>query len=230
MNAVINLIQSYSLFFLLGIGTIFTFYWLMRFRDKLNLHWYTAILISILHTVWGVFCVSVFAFAESGFSSDAVGNMSLFGGVFFMPLFYWGIAKILRLKSKVVFDLCTNCMLFTLMCARINCIIAGCCKGTFVFHTCYRWPTRELEIVFYVVLILVFSYKLKTSETNGIIYPIYMMSYGIFRFIVEFFRVGDGNLLIHPAHIWALISLCIGFSIYAEIKNKEKKGRRSKND
>lgn len=230
MNAVINLIQSYSLFFLLGIGTIFTFYWLMRFRDKLNLHWYTAILISILHTVWGVLCVSVFAFAESGFSSDAVGNMSLFGGVFFMPLFYWGMAKILRLKSKVVFDLCTNCMLFTLMCARINCIIAGCCKGTFVFHTCYRWPTRELEIVFYVVLILVFSYKLKISETNGIIYPIYMISYGIFRFIVEFFRVGDGNLLIHPAHIWALISLCIGLSVYAEIKNKEKKGRRSKND
>lgn len=130
----------------------------------------------------------------------------------------------------VVFDLCTNCMLFTLMCARINCIIAGCCKGTFVFHTCYRWPTRELEIVFYVVLILVFSYKLKISETNGIIYPIYMISYGIFRFIVEFFRVGDGNLLIHPAHIWALISLCIGLSVYAEIKNKEKKGRRSKND
>lgn len=230
MNAVINLIQSYSLFFLLGIGTIFTFYWLMRFRDKLNLHWYTAILISILHTVWGVLCVSVFAFAESGFSSDAVGNMSLFGGVFFMPLFYWGIARLLHLRSGDVFDICTNCMLFTVMCARINCMISGCCMGNLIFHTGFRWPTREAEVVFYIILMFFIAQKIENNRTSGSIYPLYMIFYGIFRFVIEFFRFYSGRSLIHPAHIWALISLCIGFSIYAEIKKTKKKGRRYKND
>lgn len=47
--------------------------------------WYAVIAFSVLHTVCGVLSVKAFAFLETG---DA-GNMSLFGGVFFMPVLYF---------------------------------------------------------------------------------------------------------------------------------------------
>lgn len=69
--------------------------------------------------------------------------------------------------------------------------------------------------------------KMKSGRIQGEIYPIYMMSYGTFRFAIEGFRVYDGEYIIHMAHIWALLSLCLGFSIYAEMQ-KEYKRRREK--
>ena len=87
--------------------------------------WYAALPISICHTLYGVLTVTVFAFLETGFDSNSLGNMSLFGGVFFMPLAYWLGAKLSKRKMADVFDIFTICMIFTLMCARINCIIAG---------------------------------------------------------------------------------------------------------
>ena len=58
--------------------------------------WYVAIPIAIVHTLYGVLTVKVFAFLETGFDKASIGNMSLFGGVFFMPLAYWLGAKISR--------------------------------------------------------------------------------------------------------------------------------------
>ena len=52
--------------------------------------WYAVIAFSVLHTVCGVLSVKAFAFLETG---DA-GNMSLFGGVFFMPVLYFISAKV----------------------------------------------------------------------------------------------------------------------------------------
>lgn len=212
--------KSNALLLLLLAGTVFTFCWLMRQRRALNLKWYTALLAALAHTAWGVFCVKAFAFAEAGFDSDALGNMSLFGAVFFMPVFYFALAKILHVKAKTVFDLCTICMLFTLMCARINCLIAGCCQGLHIPGSELRWPTRELEILFYIAAMLVIAKKLRRGNTGGTIYPAYMMAYGIFRFIIEWFRVHSGSSALHPAHIFAILSFLIGFSIYSELKKK----------
>lgn len=158
---------------------------------------------------------------------DAAGNMSLFGGVFFMPVAYYIAAKIIKCKVSDLFDICTICMLFTVMCARINCILTGCCQGIlFGGIQGLRWPTRELEIVYYIALLICFGHKVKSGRSDGEIYPLYMISYGVFRFIIEWVRSYDGNSLIHRAHFWALISLCLGFSIYAEIEKKKTKRRR----
>lgn len=222
-------IQSHPLIILLTIGTAFTLFWLLKHKELLKLKWYTAVPVAIAHTAWGVLCVKAFAIAETGFNAGSVGNMSLFGGVFFMPVFYLLMAKIFRVKAKTVFDTCTICMIFTLMCARINCIFSGCCLGNHLFGVPFRWPTREAESIFYIILMIWIVRKLREGSTNGTIYPVYMMDYGIFRFICEFFRYSDSRILLHRAHIWAILSLLIGFSIYVQIESKNKKaikGRR----
>lgn len=224
-----ELFTEHLLIILLTIGTIFTLFWLLKHRELLKLKWYMAVPVAIAHTAWGVLCVKVFAIAESGFNPESVGNMSLFGGVFFMPVFYWGMAKIFRVKAQTVFDICTICMIFTLMCARINCLISGCCLGNHLFGVSFRWPTRETEIVFYIVLMIWIIRKLNSGNTGEMVYPLYMMSYGIFRFIIEFFRYSSSGMLLHPAHIWAVISFLIGYSIYVQTENKNKneiRGRR----
>ena len=212
-----------ALFILLGCGTLFNVYWLYRCRERLHLRWLSVLLLSVLHTVLGVLSVKVFALFETGNFS----NMSLFGGVFFMPLFYWGVAKLAKQKAADVFDVFTICLVFTLMCARLNCMISGCCLGAHIpieGLTHLRFPTRELELIFYVILLSRLWRKVLSGSARGMIYPIYMISYGIFRFVTETLRFSDRtDSILHISHLWALLSLGIGISIYGELRKKEKR-------
>lgn len=222
-------LTDHALILLLGCGTLFNVYWLHRCRERLHLRWLSVLLLSVLHTVLGVLSVKVFALFETGNFS----NMSLFGGVFFMPLFYWGVAKLAKQKAADVFDVFTICLVFTLMCARLNCIISGCCLGAHIpieGLTHLRFPTRELELLFYVLLLSRLWRKVLSGSARGMIYPIYMISYGTFRFVTETLRFSDRtDSILHVSHLWALLSLGIGISIYGELQKKEKKtgGRRN---
>ena len=222
-------LTDHALILLLGCGTLFNVYWLHRCRERLHLRWPSVLLLSVLHTVLGVLSVKVFALFETGNFS----NMSLFGGVFFMPLFYWGVAKLAKQKAADVFDVFTICLVFTLMCARLNCIISGCCLGAHIpieGLTHLRFPTRELELLFYVILLSRLWRKVLSGSARGMIYPIYMISYGIFRFVTETLRFSDRtDSILHVSHLWAMLSLGIGISIYGELRKKEKKtgGRRN---
>ena len=227
--ALLTWLSDHALILLLGCGTLFNVYWLHRCRERLHLRWLSVLLLSVLHTVLGVLSVKVFALFETGNFS----NMSLFGGVFFMPLFYWGVAKLAKQKAADVFDVFTICLVFTLMCARLNCIISGCCLGAHIpieGLTHLRFPTRELELLFYVILLSRLCRKVLSGSARGMIYPIYMISYGIFRFVTETLRVSNRtDSILHISHLWALLSLGIGISIYGELQKKEKKtgGRRN---
>lgn len=227
--ALLTWLSDHALILLLGCGTLFNVYWLHRCRERLHLRWLSVLLLSVLHTVLGVLSVKVFALFETGNFS----NMSLFGGVFFMPLFYWGVAKLAKQKAADVFDVFTICLVFTLMCARLNCIFSGCCLGAHIpieGLTHLRFPTRELELLFYVLLLSRLWRKVLSGSARGMIYPIYMISYGIFRFVTETLRVSNRtDSILHISHLWALLSLGIGISIYGELRKKEKKtgGRRN---
>ena len=222
-------LPDHALILLLGCGTLFNVYWLHRCRERLHLRWLSVLLLSVLHTVLGVLSVKVFALFETGNFS----NMSLFGGVFFMPLFYWGVAKLAKQKAADVFDVFTICLVFTLMCARLNCMISGCCLGAHIpieGLTHLRFPTRELELIFYVILLSRLWRKVLSGSARGMIYPIYMIAYGIFRFVTETLRVSNRtDSILHISHLWALLSLGIGISIYGELRKKEKKtgGKRN---
>lgn len=225
---VVEWLDANKLIVLLTIGTLFAFGWLFALRERLHMKWYVAIPIAILHTLIGVLSVKIFAFMETGFALDSLGNMSLFGGVFFMPLVYWAGAKLTKRNLGLVCDLLTPCMIFTVMCARVNCILSGCCFGLPIpGMSGLRWPTREAELVFYLVLLVLLVRKVWRGQTHGEIYPLYMASYGTFRFVVEFFRYQEYSLgIFHLSHLWAAVSFAIGLSIYVELQTKGKKVRR----
>ena len=222
---VVEWLDANKLIVLLTIGTLFAFGWLFALRERLHMKWYVAIPIAILHTLIGVLSVKIFAFMETGFALDSLGNMSLFGGVFFMPLAYWAGAKLTKRNLGLVCDLLTPCMIFTVMCARINCIVSGCCAGLVIPGTHVHFPTRELEILYYIVMLILLIPRVKKSKNPGSIYPLYMASYGAFRFLDEFFRTSSTGMLFHLSHVWAAIAFAAGLSIYIEInaRNHQRK-------
>ncbi len=221
MSLISDWLSSHSLLLLLSAGTLFSFLWLMQFRGRLNMKWYAALPIAICHTLVGVICVKAFAFMETGFNPDSLGNMSLFGGVFFMPVAYWVGAKLTKQLYGAVCDVFTPCMIFTVMCVRVNCIISGCCTGLRIPGTQMRFPTRETEIIYYVVMLLLLIPRVKKDERPGSIYPLYMATYGVFRFINEFFRTSSSETLFHLSHVWAAIAFAAGLSIYMETKSRD---------
>lgn len=215
------------LLLLLAAGTVFTVVWLLLMRERLRMKPCAAVILALLHTLIGVAAVKIFAFMETGFDAESLGNMSLFGGVFMMPLTYMLGSKIFKRPLGEVCDVFTPCMVFTVMCARVNCIISGCCIGLPIPGTNgLRYPTREAELLFYLILLICLIPKIRKGKTNGSAYPIYMICYGVFRFIVEFFRYSSStDTLFHLSHVWALISLLIGISVYAEIKKTQTKSK-----
>ena len=215
-------LSEHFLWIMLGLGAAFTLIWLLLHQKRLRLKWYAAVLLAILHTLYGVLCVKVFAFAESGFDGNKLGAMSLFGAVFLMPPAYWLGAKLFKRKPAEVFDVFTICMIFTLLCARCNCLQAGCCQGRLIPGSELRWPTREAELVFYLIFLGIMIPRVRKGRTAGEVYPLYMAAYGAFRFITECFRDASTNSIFHVSHIWAAIAFALGLGIYMEIKARRK--------
>ena len=118
---------------------------------------------------------------------------------------------------------------------RIGCFLDGCCYGKptdsiwgikFTTTETKVYPTNLYEAIFLLLLaliigILVFYRVIKHS------FPIYMISYGIFRFFVEFLR-GDhrGSLIpnLSPSQFWAILMFVGGviYLILILIKSRKK--------
>ena len=158
-------------------------------------------IMSILHSIAGVICVRLFASIESWGTLLSSGQ-SLFEVSSCCLCFIFAGAKIFRRRIGDVFDVFTMCTVTTLLFARIACIFSGCCYGMLLPGSeSVRWPTRELELVFYIILLIVLYRKKSQCSHKGEIWPIYMISYGVFRFVVEWMREEKGYLGILP--LWA---------------------------
>lgn len=217
---IIEFIKShYVLMILLLIASIFNFAWLYLNKKELKMNnIFLIILFALAHTILGIIFVLVFAYLESGFNKEAIGNISLFGGVFFMPLIYSLYALIRKIKISKAFDTFTVSLISALFCARINCLVSGCCKGIYLFNSNFRFPYRELELIYYLIFIILFAKDIYKGKSSGLVYPIYMASYGTFRFVLEFLRESDSSNVFHIAHIWSLISIVIGFGLIVYVK------------
>lgn len=205
-------------------GTLCTALWMARFRQRLGISKPAILIAAILHTIAGVVCVKLFAGLES-FQLTLSGGMSLYGAIFFLPLFYALGAKAFKRDVRQVFDVMTLCVISTLLIVRVNCIVSGCCEGMLLpGSNQLRWPTREIEMVFHGVLLVLFYRRLCRPAVPGTVYPLYMMAYGAFRFVEEWFREGDAIFLgLHPAHLWSILSIVIGCAVYFELVERDRR-------
>ena len=129
-------------------------------------------------------------------------RLMLASGAVFTIVWLLLLRKRLDMKwYTAVFDIFAIPMVFTLMCARVNCLFAGCCLGKIIGSTAMRWPTREAELVFYIIILVIMIPKVWKNKTNGTVYPMYMAAYGGFRLIEEFFREAATDSLFHISYL-----------------------------
>lgn len=205
-------------------------YWLCKFQKKLKLTWTEIYLIPLFHVVIGWSCMWFLAVAEAGFDLEKAADIRLYGAFFALPALYYAWAKVMKRDPATVMDLSAICAVCGAISGRLHCLSAGCCEG--IPLGSIRWPVREAELVFYFLFILFFAGKILKGKTNGQIYPLFMIQYGVLRFLIECVReeytarVG----VLHLAHIWSLISIAAGAAWYLAIikKRKSPAGRRKK--
>lgn len=225
MEIIRSWIIEQKLWLILIIGILYDYYWLSDWEKKLKFKTSIIWIVSISLTILGVIFAKLFAFIEAIFVVNNMANIRIYGVVFFTPLSYYLVARVTKSNMADIFDLFTVCTLFSLLCARFDCILSECCVGNLIFDNNHiRWPIREIEIIYYLILIYIFKKKIYKNKSNGELYYIFMISYGILRFILEWFREEYMELIfnLHTAHIWSLVSICIGMIILKRQKCKNK--------
>ena len=205
-------------------GAVASGIWQWRYCGRFPLSRWATIPLTVFLTAAGLACVKLFSALES-FDLSGHTGMRLYGAILFMPIVYLVLIRCFRWNAAAFFDVQAPAMISMLWFGRINCMISGCCRGLLLPGSdVLRWPTREAELAFHGVLLAVFARRLHRQEQPGALYPLYMIAYGTFRFVIEWFREGETLFLgLHPAHIWSLLSVVIGGSIYFELRERDRR-------
>ena len=225
--------HSKYLSLILGLLAGFPLMWQRRSKIGLNKAWQVALL-CILFTVASVISALLFASFEKLISGQGLsfGAISTYGVYFFCPWILLAVNGKRRGRIKNGFDLFAIYALPSLFFLRINCLISGCCGGIMIPGTNLHWPTRQAELVFYAVMLVVLLLLEKRGAPSGQGFPLLMAAYGCFRFVEEWFRISEGNNAFHLAHLWSILAAALGMAIYYEMQKQGKasirKRRRTK--
>ena len=132
-------------------------------------------------------------------------SISVFGFLIFMPIVNLIYCKIRKLPKEACDIL------------WIGDIIA-------YFIASIKFPAREIEAMVFVFCIIIFITLNSKNKLKGLGQPIFLISYGSVRFIVEFFKANYHlyieSIPIHISHIWTTITLIIGI-VYLIIQIKK---------
>ena len=191
--------------------------------------------------VTSILVQAVYNYNETGvFEINSSTGMTFYGGllggagVFLIIYFIYGA---IRFKDKIhikrfweLADLAGCSIVIAHATGRIGCLMAGCCYGrrtsswlsVMNLRLGYRTiPVQLFESLFLFALFAIMSVRvLKGKKYN---FPIYLMSYGVFRFIIEYYRgdiVERGKTIVDfltPSQFIAVILFIVGAVMMASL-------------
>lgn len=150
----------------------------------------------------------------------------LLGGLLFYVIAYWFIFRNERYKLTYYLNFIIVGVVITHAFGRVGCYFGGCCyggettswlgvnypvetyaDGTQLFKVVY--PTQLFEAGFLFILFVVLFFFVRKNQLR-----VYLISYGIFRFILEFFR-GDSRGatifgIMSPSQLISVIMVIVG--------------------
>ncbi len=205
------------------IGILIGYPFMLQRKEKLHTDKQMQVfLLCLLFSFLSVLSAALFASFErvltgKGFS---FGGLSMYGVYLFCPLFFFPLVP--KRYRADYFDCLAVYVIPSLILQRVSCFLSGCCYGDVIPSTSFRWPTRETEILFYILVFLFLKNKEKDQNVKeGALFPYLMISYGIFRFFNECFRYSDSSGLFHLGHIWSVLAVIVGWSVYTELRKSK---------
>ncbi|MBX7142852.1 MAG: prolipoprotein diacylglyceryl transferase [Oligoflexia bacterium] len=133
---------------------------------------------------------------SSGQIFDLIAGKTIVGGLIGGYLGVEVMKRVLR-YPYVTGDLFAALVPLSIAIGRIGCILAGCCQGKVCPLRWYtlidsaglvRWPAAQVELVFNLGCVLTFSILRRRELGRGQHFHLYMIAYGLFRFLHEFMR------------------------------------------
>ena len=181
-------------------------------------------------------------------AGDFMGFINAFVGVFGGSVFYGGliggmISAGIAIKAKkypadLITDVAAPSVALFHAFGRIGCFLGGCCYGIesdfgFVFthslnesaNGVRRLPVQLFESGFEFILFAVLSILLRKEKLKGRLFSLYLVLYGIFRFIIEYFR-GDtyrGFIFGISTSQFISIFVVLGASVYLTLRTAKEK-------
>ena len=156
----------------------------------------------------------------------------LIGGILSYFTGYFIFKKKIPDKLSDILTIMPCCITIAHGFGRVGCFFAGCCYGKptdsflgvkFPYLPCRVHPTQLYEAGFLFIMFAVFSVLLykKRGRYN---FPVYLSSYGVFRFFLEYLRDdARGSFIgsITPSQFWSLVMIAGGLVLAAVIYRKE---------
>lgn len=140
----------------------------------------------------------------------------LFGGVIGFLVPYFIMRKNIKFDIKPIIVIAPICIVIAHFVGRIGCFLAGCCYG----KETDSWigidfpndglgkviPTQLIEAIFLFVLAGVLVLVLLLTKFKYL-FIIYLGSYSIFRFVIEFFRGDERGVAfaLSPSQVWCIL-------------------------
>ena len=117
MAIIVEWIANHSIWLLLAIAAVYNSLWLIQYKDKLRIKSWIAVLLAALHMVMSILLAKMLAFIEG-----SPGGMSLYGGLFGLPITFILVSLITHRNISTVCDVFTVPSIVTVCCARMNCL------------------------------------------------------------------------------------------------------------
>lgn len=176
-------------------------------------------------------------FAESIFASSTGSTFygGLIGGTSAVLIFYFTYGYF-RMKDKEhvrafpkIFDIAPSCITLAHALGRLGCFFAGCCYGkpTSAFFGVMLKnvdhkviPTQLFEALFLLLLFAFLTVRYYDGKRHQL--SIYLISYGVWRFMLEFLRGDDrGETVIPfltPSQLTAVLLILVGIVLLFLVK------------
>ena len=149
----------------------------------------------------------------------------LIGGVVTFLAGYFIFRKRLEGRLVDIISLLPCCIVIAHAFGRIGCFFAGCCYGKptdsflgvqfpFLDHKVHPTQLYESAFLFILFAVMLYLYLKKGFKHN---LSLYLLSYGIFRFLIEFVRGDDRGAFvggISPSQFWALVMIVASVAVY----------------
>ena len=240
--------DTYTLLIIIGVvlGLLLVFHIGKKFNLK-KAYVYDLIILALISIAIGLFSASLFQYIFNLIGGlNKFEGMTFYGGLIggaaiFIVGFFLFVKRVDKDNAYFMDCLVIAPVIITLCHAfgRIGCFCAGCCYGiesdsflAVMFPGMHHkvLPTQLFES-FYLFLLTGILYLLTVKYKNKYTMPIYMISYGVWRFLIEFIRGDDrGGFIFNlsPAQFISIFLVVGGILLFFIFKgisypNKEEK-------
>lgn len=183
-----------------------------------------SVIATCLLTVAGTVGTYIWYYFENG----SLGGISFYGAVFAVPVVFVLLTFLLRIPYSTLMDLCAPAECIMLAFMKVQCLTSGCCGGRVLFTDSHGvqivFPSQIAELINGLIIMVVLMVLGRKKPNRGDLYPVYMIIYGVTRFVLNFLRAQQSDFFLgmSPGNVWSILSVMAGMAWLGVLWHKKK--------